>query len=475
MKKLIIWFAILVTLPLIFISHLVVFGVTDTNYEKSLRSLISSTVRNLSTLDSDDFQNPVVSNQTYLIDNNLIAMTNKLVYTESEDVILHSLSGSPGEFHVFTVDTKKRQLVGEGVIPPNKPSVWTTANSLHGFETSLFDSQNVGIPSGYSGWMQIEVTADGDTQNIPLFIQSEKMSGNALFIEGTNTLMAYNSLNNLRNNYTNPYSLSGEFSRPSAYPMNYFLISPTSEEFQDSDGGVAGFSCAEHLANADFAIKSQLENKGLKLDLATDQFLSTSEIPENYDLLIFGAHNEYWSSEMFSTVEKFVERGGSVLFMGGNTAWRATETSSDGFQIFWGNGFKDPDKAQFIDEVLGTYWDMRGYATNSSFTLQPAAEKFSDGLMPGYIFGEEPFVSNCRSSIEGISGHETDKLRDSASSEFILLAKGNNPWNGGADVVFRETPYGGFILNFSSTGTWHGNKDVVVNNLIDEFLSKASK
>ena len=34
MKKLIIWVVILVTLPLIFISHLVVFGVTDTTIQE---------------------------------------------------------------------------------------------------------------------------------------------------------------------------------------------------------------------------------------------------------------------------------------------------------------------------------------------------------------------------------------------------------------------------------------------------------
>jgi hypothetical protein len=40
-----------------------------------------------------------------------------------------------------------------------------------------------------------------------------------------------------------------------------------------------------------------------------------------YRLLISHWHDEYWSFEMRSKVESFLEQGGNVAFLGGNTCW----------------------------------------------------------------------------------------------------------------------------------------------------------
>ena len=479
MKKLIIWIASLVAVMLVVIGHFVVFGVTDTSYEKWLRSSVASTVRGLSTLDTNDFQFPVVVDQSYLINDSLIAMSDKLVYREGEAVSLLTLSRDSGTVTVFTVDQNTRAIVGSGEFPANKKGSYTTVRSLTGFTQSDFHAQRIEVPSGYTGWLQIEVNAGTDRRNIPVFIQSSHLTADTLFIDGTNTLKAYNSGNGLRNNYANPLNLAGDFSRPDAYPMDYFLISPTSSEFTETVTTTAGdidsqlFSCTEHLVNANFALKSALDAHGVSFDNATDDYLTENPVPDNYKLLVFGAHDEYWSDAMFEHVTQFVDRGGSVMFLGGNNAWRFVESTSEGYQLFWGNGAQTAKQEQFIDQILGTYWDMRGYNTFATMTTQSSAAQFSPQVMSGTTFGEKLLVPQCASRAPGISGYETDKLRDTASDSFSILAKGNNPWFGGAEVVFRQTDAGGKILNFSSTGSWQGVNDSTVNQLFDAFLVKA--
>ncbi|NBX22576.1 MAG: hypothetical protein EBR52_00380 [Microbacteriaceae bacterium] len=479
MKKLIIWIASLVAVMLVVIGHFVVFGVTDTGYEKWLRSQVASTVRGLSTLDSNDFQYPVVVDQSYLIEDSLIAMSDKLVYHEGEVVSVLTLSRDAGTMTVSTVDPSARTIVGHGEFPANKTGAYTTVRSLTGFNRGDFFAQPIEVPDGYTGWLQIEVKAGADVRNIPVFIQSSHLTADTLFIDGTNTLKAYISGNGLRNNYANPLNLAGDFSRPVAYPMDYFLISPTSPEFTNTVTTAAGdidsalFSCTEHLINANFALKSALSAHRVSFDNATDDYLAENPVPSHYKLLVFGAHDEYWSDAMFDHVTQFVDRGGSVLFLGGNNAWRFVESTSDGYQLFWGNGAQSAKQQEFIDQILGTYWDMRGYNTFASMTTQNAAPEFSSDVTAGTTFGDKLLVPQCSSRAPGISGYETDKLRDTASKSFSILAKGNNPWFGGAEVVTRQTDAGGTIVNFSSTGSWQGVNDATVNHILDAFLNKA--
>src|SRR4029078_965782 len=50
----------------------------------------------------------------------------------------------------------------------------------------------------------------------------------------------------------------------------------------------------------------------------------------------------------------------------------------------------------------------------------------------------------------GASGHETDKMTPSTPPGTLLLAKGLNPDDGGAEIVLRETPSGGAVFSVGS-------------------------
>jgi hypothetical protein len=481
----ILWTISVLVLGLFFIGNYIFFGVSDTPYEQRIRSFISSSLRSALALDTNDFQNPVVANQTFLISSPLIAMSSQLVYESGENIVIFVQSENDGKIELSTVTESKITKVNNYYFSKNQISTWTTVNSLGGFNLSEFSEVEIHPPVGYSGWLQATVTSNDHKRNVPVFIDSIRTStenpnkAEALFVENTFTLKAYNSANGLRNNYSNQYNLKENFSRPTAYPMDYELVPPMGDSGSSSSNSQTKESssvrCSDHLANANFALKGALLDLGLDFDLASDEAITNAPIPDGYKLLIFGAHEEYWSSEMFSHVEQFVSKGGSVLFLGGNNAWRFVEDSSESFEIYWGNGVKTPQQQKFVDEILGTYWDMRGYNTFAPFETRDDISKLVPELAAGTKFGETNLENGCSQFVAGMSGSETDKLRPTSNSGFEVIATGKNPWMGGADVVTRKTVSGGYLLNFSSTGTWLGSSDRTFQSILKSYLNKALK
>ena len=69
------------------------------------------------------------------------------------------------------------------------------------------------------------------------------------------------------------------------------------------------------------------------------------------------------------------------------------------------------------------------------------------GLKKGDIFGKK--ILHQRYG-DGASGHETDKITPSSPRNIQLLAKGLNVDEGGAQMVFFETPNGGAVFSVGS-------------------------
>jgi hypothetical protein len=69
------------------------------------------------------------------------------------------------------------------------------------------------------------------------------------------------------------------------------------------------------------------------------------------------------------------------------------------------------------------------------------------GLKKGDLFGTR--ILHQRYG-DGASGHETDKISPSSPKNVQLLARGLNPDDGGAHLVFFETPGGGAVFSAGS-------------------------
>ena len=95
--------------------------------------------------------------------------------------------------------------------------------------------------------------------------------------------------------------------------------------------------------------------------------------------------------------------------------------------------------------LTGAFFDRRGYDTWAPYSVVNRNHWIFENL-PKEVdtFGK----SNPTNKFDGASGHETDKI--SEYSTVTLVARGNNPGNGGADMVIKENSSGGIIFNASS-------------------------
>jgi N,N-dimethylformamidase len=81
-----------------------------------------------------------------------------------------------------------------------------------------------------------------------------------------------------------------------------------------------------HLCRQDRSTQTWLEASGYDYDALADTDLHLNpNVLDGYRVLFVVGHSEYWSSEAMETVSRFLDRGGSVVALSGNTAfWRVS-------------------------------------------------------------------------------------------------------------------------------------------------------
>jgi N,N-dimethylformamidase len=263
------------------------------------------------------------------------------------------------------------------------------------------------------------------------------------------------------------------------------------------DGESAESVFTSHLAAGEWRVLAWLEREGYKYDLISGfQLHNNPEILKAYDVLILSTHCEYWTKEMFKGLEDFYKAGGSLLNLSGNSIYREVEFFEDGsLQCI---SLRFADSAQDESKLIGVRFDMRGYGSCAPYKVIRPAHWAFDGtnLKKDDLFAKESlnnFRSNSSKNFDldpasnpgmapltgnGGSGWETDKITQSAPDDIVLLAKGTNKRNGGADMIIRESPSGNLMFSASSI-TFGGvllidsSSSILVNNILKKALRKA--
>ena len=124
--------------------------------------------------------------------------------------------------------------------------------------------------------------------------------------------------------------------------------------------------------------------------------------------------------------------------------------------------------------LLGVVCTDSGIMTGAPYrAIDTSHWIFEDtGLNDGDIFGEKCLHMRCWG---GASGHETDKMSPSSPAGTKLLAKGLNPDNGGAEIVYHETASGGAVYSVGSISypcslPVDSNISTITRNVINRFL-----
>ena len=396
-----------------------------------------------------------------------IAFTDKLVYQQGQRLKLFILAKKKFSVEVSKYTNDKNIIIQSFQKEPSKGIVSLLFDTYTGFDKNQFEVFPIEVGKN-SGWISIAIRSQNYVIDIPVFIEKVPI-GNVLFVESTDTLKAYVSGSGLRNFYQNlPVSIMGDFTRPKSYPT-YYKISQYNQL-----GNNENFYCDDHLINADFVLKNELTKLGIPVDSVSDEFFDSNIDLKNFRLIILGAHNEYWTDVKIRKIHDFVQQGGSLLILGGNTAYRWI-ARSDNYDLLWGEAVLKKSKIhkKFLTQILGSYYDSDGYGTYAPYKYVTGAGLLNREELVGQVFGVGSNFKKCKDKVMGASGHETDKLYYK-SKGFDVLAKGMNKNRGGAEIVYKAiNKTGGQVLNFGSISLYHSFDDKIIKDLVLSFYQNS--
>jgi hypothetical protein len=277
------------------------------------------------------------------------------------------------------------------------------------------------------------------------------------------------------------------FDRPE--PYNHFL-----ESGEATDPVRGRVQCGQ--APGEWRLLGWLEREGYDYDLYADAQLHDGTLPlDAYRLLILPVHPEYWTREMYLKVKQWVfERGGRLAYLGGNGLNCEVTLDADGamrclthvYSIageMGGHSMEQPEieYESRMQRTLESEANLLGVVCSSEGIMKAAPYRVIDeshwafegtGLRNGDLFGEKTLHERVPG---GASGHETDKRSASSPANTLPLAKGINPDNGGAEIVYHEPGRGGSVFSVGSI-TWVAallvDEDVsrITHNVVERFL-----
>jgi len=270
------------------------------------------------------------------------------------------------------------------------------------------------------------------------------------------------------------------FDRPE--PINDIRLG---EEITDPIEGRA----ACHVAPAEWRLLGWLQREHFAYDLYAETQLHHGVLDlAAYKVLILSTHPEYWTKEMYDKVKTWVfEKDGRLMYLGGNGLNCAVElldgdrmlVHNGTIRSLWPEGIGAESRFAKRHEseanLLGVVFTPTGIMTGAPYRVAEAGHWAFEGtgLRERDLFGERCLHQRCPG---GASGHETDKVSPSSPKNVKLLAKGLNPDDGGAEMIFFETPGGGAVFSagsicYPSSLPVDDNVSMITANVLRRFLS----
>ncbi len=282
--------------------------------------------------------------------------------------------------------------------------------------------------------------------------------------------------------YTNPdYQVWG-FRNEEYAPLSFERPEPFNhapEDVQVTDPIAGRQTC--HLAPAEWRLLGWLEREGFGYDFYAEQQLHDGTLDlDAYRVVILSVHPEYWSRLMFQRLKEWVHRrGGRVIYLGGNGINCEVELRDDATMVCRNQIVDEPGadegpkyesrfhrSGESEASLLGVVYDEAGIMTAAPYRVVDASHwAFAGtGLRNGDTFGEKSLHERIPG---GASGHETDKRSASSPAGTILLARGENPDDGGAEMTCYQLVNGGGVFAV-------GSITYVASLLVDDRVSRTT-
>lgn len=237
-----------------------------------------------------------------------------------------------------------------------------------------------------------------------------------------------------------------------------------------------------HLAPAEWRLLGWLEQKGYAYDFYADYHLHDGTLDlDRHRVLIVSTHPEYWSEAMYRRLKSWVfERGGRLMYLGGNGINCKVDFTGDGKHMVCLNPWPSDCESRFHHQVeseanlLGVVYTDPGAMTVAPYAVvEPDHWVFAGTwLKKGDLFGTRTLHERYG---HGASGHETDKISPSSPKNVQLLARGLNPEEGGAHMVYFDTPGGGAVfsagsITYPAALLCDEPTSLITRNVLDRFL-----
>ena len=285
------------------------------------------------------------------------------------------------------------------------------------------------------------------------------------------------------------------------------------------------FTYPRHFC-ADLFMVNFMEAKGYGHDIITDEdlHLEGTALLEPYKVVITGSHPEYWSGQMLDGLRTYLEKGGRLMYLGGNgfywvtsmdperrhtieiRRWGGTQTwraepgeyyhsTSGEFGGLWRSRGRQPQK------LVGIGFTAQGSGPNRPYRRQPGsfdprAAFIFEGIGPNELIGDFPSLARGYGAAGdeldrfdhqlGTPGHalllatasEFSDIHEHASEESYSGTRGPDDALMKADMVYFEYPNGGAVFSVGSI-SWNGalfyhEYDNTVARITDNVLKRFS-
>jgi N,N-dimethylformamidase len=385
---------------------------------------------------------------------------------------------------------------------------------------------------------------EGGEDHVPFVVRPQKgaPTARAVFLMPTNSYLAY-----ANEQLKLPYRLAPNQQRDATtpedeYSAKYGLVSLYDHH---NDGSGVCYSSrlrpimtlrpkyhtrilgCPHQLPADLHLIDWLEAKGHEYDVITDEDLHHDglDLLAPYKVVLTGSHPEYWTGDMLSTVETYLQNGGRLMYLGGNGFYWVTAIAPQQPHIVevrrW-SGIRawDANPGEYYLSTtgeLGGLWRYRGRAPQRLAGIGFTAQGFDNNRpyqrQPGsfdprvaFIFagiGKDELIGDFPSLVlnHGAAGFELDRADIALGTppHALILASSSgysdsyqhvveevlisDSRQGGtinplvrADMVYFECPNSGAVFSTGSIA-WCGslsynNYDNNVSRVTDNVLRR---
>ncbi len=402
-------------------------------------------------------------------------------------------------------------------------------------------------PQLKSGVYAARLQTEGGEDHVPFVVRPKKgaPTARAVFLMPTNSYLAY-----ANEQLKLPYRLAPNQQREAVtpedeYSAKYGLVSLYDHH---TDGSGVCYSSrlrpimtlrpkyhtrilgCPHQLPADLHLVGWLEAKGHDYDVITDEDLHHDglDLLAPYKVVLTGSHPEYWTGDMLTTVETYLQNGGRLMYLGGNGFYWVTVIAPHQPHIVevrrWG-GIRawDASPGEYYLSTtgeLGGLWRYRGRAPQRIAGIGFTAQGFDNNRpyqrqpssfdpRAAFIFagiGKDELIGDFPSLVlnHGAAGFELDRADITLGTppHTLILASSSgysdsyqhvveevlisDSRQGGtvnplvrADMVYFECPNGGAVFSTGSIA-WCGslsynnydnNVSRVTDNVLRQFVT----